>query len=84
MSTDRQPVPAETTGKSSSLPEESMALTERADDPVALPQQSHPIFYDERRRRWPWFLRGAITGLALIIAGTVMLVIGLIALPLMP
>jgi cellulose synthase/poly-beta-1,6-N-acetylglucosamine synthase-like glycosyltransferase/peptidoglycan/xylan/chitin deacetylase (PgdA/CDA1 family)/spore germination protein YaaH len=45
---------------------------------------SVPVFYDADRRRWPWFVRIAGVGLALLIVGLVIFVISLFALPLMP
>lgn len=85
MSTDRQPSSTETDGGSPTLSEESETpQEERAIEAFTLPQASRPVFYDEQRRRWPWFIRGAVTGLALIVVGAVMLIISLIAIPLMP
>ncbi|HZO89829.1 MAG TPA: polysaccharide deacetylase family protein [Chthonomonadaceae bacterium] len=44
----------------------------------------YPVFYDERRRRWPWFLRAALAASLLFAVGLILLIISLIALPLMP
>ena len=43
-----------------------------------------PVFYDDQRRRWSWFLRIAIPALLLLITGVVLFVVSLIARPLMP
>ncbi|MCW3099190.1 MAG: hypothetical protein JWL77_4808, partial [Chthonomonadaceae bacterium] len=48
------------------------------------PDPSFPVFYDSDRRRWPWVRRGLITGLFLIGAGAILLIVSLFALPLMP
>src|SRR5947209_7699199 len=50
------------------------------------PEALHPapVFYDEGRKRWPWFVRGAATGLTVIILGCCLLVISLFALRFMP
>ncbi len=48
------------------------------------PESGYPVFYDARRRRWHWFVRGAKFVLLLCIAGLILLVVSLIALPLMP
>ena len=50
----------------------------------AAPEYAPPIFYDEHRKRWPWFLRAAITVGALAGAGLIVLLLSLIAVPLMP
>ena len=55
-----------------------------SDSSATPPTPLYPVFYDSGRRRWPWVRRGLITGLFLIGAGAILLVVSLIALPLMP
>ncbi len=64
---------------------------ERGPEAVADPAAVHfreadasPVFFDERRRRWPWFLRGAVIALLVFTAGAIMLLVSIFALPLMP
>jgi poly-beta-1,6 N-acetyl-D-glucosamine synthase len=68
--------------------EETASPTPNAEEdsvPAAsLSDGSYPVFYDERRRRWPWFVRVALIALGLFSVGLILLIISLIALPLMP
>lgn len=43
-----------------------------------------PVFYDEQRSRWPWFVRGAATAFTVFLVGVVLLIVSIVALPLMP
>ncbi|HZP83148.1 MAG TPA: polysaccharide deacetylase family protein [Chthonomonadaceae bacterium] len=43
-----------------------------------------PVFYDERHRRWPWFVRGVAIAASVAAVGLLLLIVSLIALPLMP
>lgn len=45
---------------------------------------TYPVFYDIRRRRWPWFVSGAITGLFLSFVGVLLLIVSVLALKMMP
>ncbi len=48
------------------------------------PPAAAPVFFDENRRRWPWFMRASISVAGLVGLGALALVVSLIAVPLMP
>ena len=69
--------PATEPGANGNAPEE-------AAHPIAEPAIPRPVFYDEERRRWPFFVSAAAIGLALLALGVGALVVSLFALQFMP
>ncbi len=74
------PRPAEA---ASGLPTLSDDLNAAADR-LAASELLVPVFYDERRRRWPWVRRAFVTLLALSLLAGFVLALSIFVLPLMP
>ena len=74
------PRPAEA---ASGLPTLSDDLNADADR-LAASELLVPVFYDERRRRWPWVRRAFVTLLALSLLAGFVLALSIFVLPLMP
>ena len=66
-----------------SLPTPSDDLNADADR-LAASEVLVPVFYDERRRRWPWVRRAFVTALALASLAGFVLALSVFVLPLMP
>src|SRR6185437_14745967 len=61
------------------------ALTELGDEePIVEGMLPRPVFYDEERRRWPYFMSAAAIGMALLSLGVGALLASLFALRFMP
>src|SRR5579871_2642597 len=56
--------------------------TEAADP--GFPAPAYPVFYDARRRRWPWVFSGAVAGLLLCCVSVLLLIVSVVAVKVMP
>ncbi|HZT44020.1 MAG TPA: glycosyltransferase [Chthonomonadaceae bacterium] len=54
-----------------------------AADP-GFPAPAYPVFYDVRRRRWPWVFSGTVAGFLLAFVGLLLLIVSVVAIKVMP